>query len=398
MRTLSIAAAFCGLAFLSLACGFSQEASPIEPSIELERAFPEQKFDTPLFMTDAGDGSGRLFVIEKRGTVLFFDSKNPEKPSQVFLDISEKVSLRGNEEGLLGIAFHPKYKENGFFYLHYSSSVENKTGILARFQVSAENPSKANPDSEMVLLTQAQPWRNHNGGMVEFGPDGFLYLALGDGGAGGDPKNSGQDTSTWLGAILRIDVDTPSDDRPYGIPADNPFAKPSTEGNDGAKPEIFAYGLRNVWRFSFDRKTGELWAGDVGQGKWEEVDIVKNGGNYGWNVFEGFDKFSKKNELAGGPHIEPVAVYPRSEGISITGGYVYRGKRYPALQGSYFYGDYATGNIWRLQKDAQEQWQAPIALKKSGHAIASFAEDAEGELYVLSYENGGIYRIQPKSE
>ncbi|MCB9907508.1 MAG: PQQ-dependent sugar dehydrogenase [Planctomycetes bacterium] len=374
-------------------CGFAQEATPVEPSIHLEPAFVGQTFEQPLFLTAAGDGSGRLFVIEHAGTIRVFDSKAPEKPSEVFLDIREKVSLQFNEEGLLGLAFHPNYKQNGTFFVHYSSSVEDKVGFLARYQVSKDNPNRADPESEVVLLRQPQPWRNHNGGMIAFGPDGFLYLSFGDGGAGGDPKRSGQNLGTWLGKILRLDVDHPGTDKPYGIPADNPFVK----GPEGAMPEIYAFGLRNVWRFSFDRQTGDLWAGDVGQNTWEEVDLIHKGGNYGWNAWEGFVPFGKGNELSQGEHVLPIAAYGRKEGISVTGGYVYRGKRFPELAGSYFYGDFASGNIWRLQKQADGTWHNAIALERSGKSIASFSEDAEGELYLLDYA-GGIYRLVPGAE
>ena len=379
------------IAPISIACGQAQEPTLVEPSIELERAFPKLKFDQPLLLTPAGDGSGRLFVIEKKGVIRVFEDKQEASTSKVFLDISDQVSVKGNEEGLLGIAFHPKYAENGLFYVHYSSSIKNKIGTLSEFKVSKEDADKADPASERILLEQEQPWRNHNGGMIEFGPDNYLYWALGDGGAGGDPKGSGQDLTSLLGTILRIDVDTRAEGLQYGIPSDNPFV----DGPEGARPEIFAFGLRNVWRFSFDRKTGELWAADVGQNRWEEVDIVISGGNYGWKVREGFAAFSDKAEISHGEAIDPIAVYGRKEGVSITGGYVYRGERFPALQGSYFYGDFATGNIWRITKDEAGEYHNTIALEKSKVVITSFAEDAKGELYVLNY-SGEIMRVVPK--
>ncbi len=379
------------LAPINAACGQSQEPSAVEPSIELERAWPKLKFQQPLFMTPAGDGSGRLFVIEKEGVVRVFDAKQETTTSKVFLNISDQVSVRGNEEGLLGIAFHPKYKDNGLFYLHYSSSTNDKTGTLSEFHVSKEDANKADADSERILLEQEQPWRNHNGGMIAFGPDGYLYMALGDGGAGGDPKKNGQNLSTLLGTILRIDVDTRSAGLEYGIPKDNPFVK---EPED-ARAEIWAYGLRNVWRFSFDRKTGALWAGDVGQNRWEEVDIVVSGGNYGWRAREGFDQFTKNQTLDPKKAIDPVAVYGRKEGVSITGGYVYRGKRFPSLQGSYFYGDFVTGNIWRITAKEGGSYKNAIVLESSGVVIASFAEDADGEVFALNY-SGEIMRIVPK--
>jgi glucose/arabinose dehydrogenase len=263
-------------------------------------------------------------------------------------------------------------------------------GTLAEFKVNAEDSGKADPQSERILIEVRQPWRNHNGGMIAFGPDKFLYWALGDGGAAADPHGNGQNLETLLGSILRIDVDTRDGDLPYGIPKDNPFVQEP----EGARGEIWAFGLRNAWRFSFDRETGELWAGDVGQNRWEEIDIVTKGGNYGWNVREGEVRFSKKAKISHGTAIEPIAVYGRKEGVSITGGYVYRGERFPSLQGSYFYGDYATGNIWRITKNEDGTYHNAIALEKSGCVIASFAEDAKGELYVLGYA-GEILRLIP---
>ncbi len=373
------------------ACTPAQDPSPVEPSLQLVDAFPEQEFREPLFLTYPEDGTQRLFVIEKKGRIRVFDQAQPKRPSQLFLDWSDKVSTKGNEEGLLGLAFHPNYAENGYFYVHYSSSVDDQVGYVSRFQVSEDDPDQANPESEVVLLRQPQPWRNHNGGMIAFGPDGYLYISFGDGGAGGDPKNSGQDLSTWLGAILRIDVDKAGEDRPYSIPSDNPFVD-----REGAAPEIYAYGLRNVWRFSFDRETGALWGGDVGQNLWEEIDIIEKGGNYGWNHFEGFSDFARKvgkDPLPAAQHKPPVAVYGRREGVSVTGGYVYRGKRHPSLVGDYLYGDYRTGNVWRLRQGEDGQWKNVIALQpRRSPLITSFAEDREGEVYLLS-QQGKIWRV-----
>ncbi len=377
------------------ACTPVQDPSPIQVSLRLVEAFPAQTFDEPLFLTYPQDETQRLFVIEKKGRIRCFDQDRPGEKSEVFLDIRDRVSTKGNEEGLLGLAFHPDFTQNGYLYVHYSSSRENKVGMLSRFQVSDTNPNRANPASEQVLLRQPQPWRNHNGGMIAFGPDGYLYVSFGDGGAAADPKNSGQDRSTWLGSILRIDVDAPSKDRPYGIPKDNPFVNEA-----GVAPEIYAYGLRNVWRFSFDRETHQLWAADVGQNLWEEIDIIEKGGNYGWNHYEGFSDFGSKlgkDPLPDDQHILPVAVYGRREGVSVTGGYVYRGKRHPSLEGDYLYGDYATGNVWRLRQDEQGQWNNTIALKARGHLITSFAEDRDGEVFLLT-QQGQILRVEPLPE
>ncbi|MCA9000425.1 MAG: PQQ-dependent sugar dehydrogenase [Planctomycetes bacterium] len=380
---------------VAAACAQEQAPSPIEPSVQLERAFPNLEFDKPLFLTPAGDGTPRLFVIEKKGVIRVFQDDQETKDTQVFLDISERVSLKGNEEGLLGIAFHPKYKENGYFYLHYSSSKNDRMGTLAEFRVHPEDPNKADPSYERILIEVEQPWRNHNGGMIAFGPDGYLYWALGDGGAADDPHGNGQNLKTLLGSILRIDVSSRTGELPYGIPADNPFVSEP----EGARGEIWAFGLRNAWRFSFDRETGELWAGDVGQNRWEEIDLVTKGGNYGWNVREGFDPFYKKAEISHGMAIEPIAVYGRREGVSITGGYVYRGSRFPELRGSYFYGDYTTGNIWRITKNEHGTYHNAIAQEKSGCVIGSFAEDAKGEIYVLNYGGKGeIMRLIPRKD
>ncbi|MEZ6003711.1 MAG: PQQ-dependent sugar dehydrogenase [Planctomycetota bacterium] len=374
-----------------LACGAPQDPTPVEPSLHLERAFPAQTFKKPLLLTAAGDGSPRLYVIEQDGRILTFDPAKAEEPATVVLDIREKISTAFNEEGLLGLAFHPGFKENRQFFVHYSSKDPDHVGVLARYRIDPENPLRALPDSEEILLTQPQPWRNHNGGMIAFGPDGFLYLSFGDGGSGGDPKGSGQDRTTLLGAILRIDVDHKTGDLPYAIPADNPFVD-ETSRAAGLRGEIYAYGLRNAWRFSFDRKTGDLWAGDVGQNRWEEIDLIVKGGNYGWNHFEAFVPFPDGREIQGSQPIDPIAAYGRTEGVSVTGGYVYRGSRFPELQGSYIFGDYATGHLWRtVSKDGG--WRTTIALERCGQLISSFGEDAEGELYLLSHNGGGLFRV-----
>ena len=352
-------------------------------------AYPNLKFERPLYFADVPDGSGRVVVLEQAGKVWVFDNRENISPSErtLALDISgEKVSRQGNEEGLLGLAFHPDFKENRQVFLHYSVK-DPRRGILSRWTMNDDGTFER--DSEEVLLQVDQPWGNHNGGMIEFGEDGYLYLALGDGGAGGDPKNNGQDLSTLLGTILRIDVDQPSDDRAYGIPEDNPFVDDAD-----AQPEIYAYGLRNVWRFSFDRKdrggTGYLWAGDVGQNKREEIDIILKGRNYGWNFREGFIPFDRKQE--GTPPdkmMDPIVDHGRDEAISITGGYVYRGKQLPLLQGAYVYGDYGRGNVWLLRFDGQVRQNTIFAKVPE---LASFGLDADGELYACSFD-GHIYKF-----
>jgi len=360
------------------------------PGVGLERAYPRLRFERPILLTHAGDDSGRLFVAEQDGVIRVFPGgDDTAAESRVFLDLTGQVSRQMNEEGLLGLAFHPDYATNGLFFVHYSSLDPDKTGVVSRFRVSKGDANRADPSTEVEILRQHQPYRNHNGGAVAFGPDGYLYISFGDGGAAGDPEGSGQDLGTWLGAILRIDVDCAEGG--YSVPEDNPFVQ-----HEGAAPEIWAHGFRNVWRFSFDRSTGELWAGDVGQDKWEEVSRVVRGGNYGWKTYEGLADFDADVPLASEPHIEPVAVYGRDLGISITGGNVYRGERYHELVGSYFYGDYFTGNLWRLRPAEGGGYESEL-VRRTGRAIASFGEDAAGELFVLSFD-GGVYRIVPTAE
>lgn len=367
-----------------------------EDYVGIERAFPNLRFDRPVFLTGAGDNRGRIFVVEQSGVVRWFSAQDETPTSRVFLDISQHVSRRGNEEGLIGFAFHPNFRENGFVYCHYSSDRDRQgdkgiaPNIVSRFSVSADQ-NVVDVETEKVLMKIEQPYANHNGGAMAFGHDGFLYLSLGDGGYRDDPQGNGQNLKTLLGSILRIDVDRESDDNPYAIPADNPFVS-----NPSARPEIFALGLRNVWRFSFDRKTGELWAADVGQERTEEVNIIAKGGNYGWNRFEANEDFKTETALAIEEHAKPIAFYGHQWGGSITGGNVYRGKRFPQLDGSYFFGDYMTGNLWRTRKDESGEYQTEL-VRRTGRSIASFGEDDDGEVYLLSFD-GGLYRIVPTLE
>ena len=326
----------------------------------------------PLYLAHAGDDRGRLFVLEQPGRIRIIQNGNLlETP---FLDISTRIRA-GGEQGLLGLAFHPAYRQNGRYVVNYNRWSDGAT-ILAEYQVS-ENPNLSQTE-EKVLMVVPQPYDNHNGGMVEFGPDGFLYIARGDGGSAGDPGNRSQNREELLGKILRIDVDRGN---PYAIPPDNPFAA------GGGRPEIFAYGLRNPWRFSFDRKTGELWAADVGQDDWEEIDLVRRGGNYGWRIMEGKHCFLPRTGCKTDRLVLPVAEYAnRPPRCSIIGSYVYRGTAIADLQGIYIFGDYCSGEIFGLIDGTVRP------LLSTGLKISSFGQDQQGELYVIGLE-GTVHRI-----
>ena len=356
-------------------------------AMEVERAFPDLSFDRPVALVFPGDGSGRGFLVEQPGQVMALTGEGNASP---FLDIRGRVSDRGNEEGLLGLAFDPDFVSNGYFYVYYTAGSPRRS-VISRFTVSPDGPEiadeVANPDSELIILEVGQPFSNHNGGQILFGPDGLLYIALGDGGSAGDPGGNGQNTGTLLGSILRLDVSTLDAMGSYAIPSDNPLL-----GVKGARPEIWAYGLRNPWRFTFDRETGDLWAADVGQDAFEEVDLIRPGLNYGWNVMEGESCFRSPGGPCDRAGLEPpVAVYGAKEGCSIIGGYVYRGSRLPGLYGAYVYGDFCSGKIWAFRYD-DSGITGPIQLADTRISISSFAEDTDGELYILSL-SGEIYRF-----
>ena len=338
----------------------------------------------PLGLATAADGTDRLFIIEQVGRIQVV--QNGQVTPELYLDITSRVGSQGNEQGLLGLAFHPRYAENGFFYVNYTDL--NGDTVIARFQVSPDNPNRADAGSEKRLLSIAQPFQNHNGGAVVFGPDGYLYLGLGDGGSAGDPQGNGQSLDTLLGKILRIDVDNGD---PYTIPPDNPFA------GGGGRAEIWAYGLRNPWRISFDRLTGDLYIGDVGQNQIEEIDFLPahapGGANFGWNFFEG----SSAYEGAPPPDVQmipPVAEYSHEMGCSVTGGVVYRGSRLPEWQGVYLYGDYCSGLVWGLVQDAQGNWQNQMMFEPVGR-ITSFGQDEHGEVYLVD-QGGIVYVLEAK--
>jgi len=352
--------------------------------LELVNAFPNLSFNSPVFLCSSNDGSNRIFIVEQSGIIKVFDNIQTTSTSKIFLNITDRVSS-GGELGLLGLAFHTDYETNGYFYVNYTASSPRRT-IISRFSVSQSNPDSADKNSEFELLNFDQPYGNHNGGWIGFGPnDGYLYIATGDGGSGGDPDNNGQSITTLLGKILRIDVDGGS---PYGIPSDNPFV--DSTGN--VRKEIFAWGLRNPWRCSIDPATNWLWAGDVGQNSWEEVDIIENGKNYGWRCYEGNHEYNSTNCIYP-EYIFPIWEYAHSVGFSITGGYVYRGSSVSELVGKYIYGDYVTRKIWALEYDGINPPTNQLLLTAPG-SITSFGADENNELYITSF-NGNIYKFKP---
>ena len=399
-------------------------------SMQVERVFPNLSFQDMTNLVQPVDESGLIFITEQKGVIHAFTANQPQQGSRVFLDITNQVN-RGGEEGLLGLAFSPDYQDNGHFYVYYSATNPRRS-VVSRFSLDQGNPGIADPQSEVIIMEIEQPFINHNGGQLAFGPDGYLYIGLGDGG-GGDPQSNGQNIGTLLGSILRIDVDGLSANGEYKIPGDNPFVDTA-----GARAEIWAYGLRNPWRFSFDKDTGLLWAGDVGRSMWEEIDIITKGANYGWNIMEGSECYSQRvwspsslrtdnpasllmamAKLVSGTAsmaaiIErakvilstvksmatgcdqsgltlPLVDYDHTQGCSVTGGYVYRGDKIHSLQGYYIYGDYCSGNIWGLGYDGNVVTQNML-LTESGLSITSFGEDLSGNLYILS-GNGGIYTL-----
>lgn len=341
----------------------------------------------PIAAAHAGDGSGRLFLVQQGGSVRVL--AGGQLLAQPFLSIP--VSCCG-ERGLLGLAFHPDYPSNGFFYVSYTDSQGDS--VVSRFEVSAD-PNRADPASEVVLLRVAQPESNHNGGHIAFGPDGYLYIAMGDGGGGGDQHGTignGQELGTLLGKILRIDVDSAT--TPYGIPATNPLA-----ARPGARPEIWAYGLRNPWKFSFDRETGDMWIGDVGQGNWEEIDFQlassRGGENYGWRRMEGRHCFNPATNCQQAGMVLPVLEYDHSQGCSVTGGYRYRGPQ-SLLRGVYFYADFCTGRLWGATKRCGRSagWHT-TELARLPFNVTSFAEGENGEVFVVEYDtsDGALHRL-----
>ncbi len=342
-----------------------------------------ERLEMPTFLTHAGDASGMLYVVEQPGRIRVIHER--QLAPQPFLDLTDRV-LFGGERGLLGLAFHPRYRENARFFVHYTRKPDGWT-VVAEFR--REGSGQTAGLQERRLMVVPQPYANHNGGMLAFGPDGYLYIGRGDGGAGGDPGNRAQNAEEWLGKILRIDVDHGD---PYGIPPDNPFAR------GGGRPEIFALGFRNPWRFSFDRATGALWVADVGQHRWEEVDVVSRGGNYGWRIMEGDHCFEPAKGCSRAGLAVPVIEYARqSPRCSIIGGYVYRGMDIPELVGTYIFSDYCSGEILGGAASGidRNRPQSPTLLATTSGHPSSFGEDERGELYVLDHRGGGVYAVRP---
>ena len=361
------------------------EAEEVENRFTSQDAFQGITFTRPLDLQNAGDGSGRLFIVEQGGRISVIDTSSFETSAALFLDISDRVDDSGNEMGLLGLAFHPDFKNNESFFVNYTNG--NDT-VISRFILSSDNPDTADPASEEILMTFQQPYQNHNGGQLAFGPDdGYLYIATGDGGSGGDPHGNAQNRGTLLGKILRIDVDSQDPGLNYAIPPDNPF----TGNNEGYREEIYAYGLRNPWRFSFDPLTGRLWAADVGQDTMEEIDIVEKGGNYGWNIMEGSLCYNPRTGCDSAGLELPVYEYEHSLGESVTGGYIYRGENLSLLYGAYIYSDFISSTIWGLWYEEGKE-PANFLLSETGLNISSFGIDEDYELYLTTFD-GKIYRL-----
>lgn len=362
-------------------------AAKVYPQVNFVNAFPNLSFSLPLFLTHSGDGTNRIFVVQQRGLIRVFPNDSMTTNVQTFLDVTNLVNQSGNERGLLGLAFHPNYSSNRYFFIYYTRSSDGALRI-SRFTTQSGNPNKADSLSELNMLTIPHPtYTNHNGGCLMFGGEGNLYIGTGDGGSGGDPNNNAQNLNSLLGKMLRIDINTPSGGNNYSIPPTNPYA-----GGGGA-PEIFATGLRNPWRFSRDAVTGTIYCGDVGQDAWEEIDTISVGKNYGWRCYEGNAPYNTSGCGPIGNYTFPIAVYQNvGSDISVTGGYVYRGARVPWLVGRYIYADYGSRKVWKLLlSGGVVSDNSIIGVAPTG--IPSFGVDQNNELYIVG-GNGTIYKLQ----
>lgn len=394
------------------AAGVAQDATdlPEGPALAWQPAFPAQAgFDRPLFVAFAPDDAASAYVVTQPGTVFRIPRDGSKADRQAFLDLSAKVFTDHMEEGLLGFAFDPDYPKTRHVFVCYSEKIpvrsetmanskvakSNRQSVVSRFTVkTSDSGPVVDPASELRILEVFQPFGNHNGGTIVFGPDQMLYLGLGDGGAANDPFDNGQSKANLLGKVLRLDVRAASAEQPYRVPADNPFV-----GEAGARGEIWCYGLRNPWRIAFDRATGDLWCGDVGQNQFEEVDRLVKGGNYGWNVLEAHELFSLRREKVPAPKdaVPPVAWYPHSVGLSVTGGHVYRGTRIPELQGYYVYADFHTLRAFAVREDREGGKHRVVTLERVPNQPSSFAEEPDGELLVTCFfgRNGKVLRLVP---
>ena len=406
-QRISFSSLFIGLAFVALSSPF-QLAQAEAPSVRLEPIYQNLKIERPIAVEVPDDGSDRRFLVEQTGKIRILPPDENASSAKTFLDLTDSIGVEKDfEEGLLGLAFHPKYKENGKFYATFSRQGPKRL-VLAEFTVSSDDPDVADPGSERILLEVQQPEWNHNSGNVFFGPaDGLLYLCVGDGGMKNGVFMLSQKLTRWNGKVLRIDVDSRTASLPYGIPSDNPFV-----GTPNACPEIYALGFRNPWGADIDPETGLLYLADVGQDLWEEINIVEKGGNYGWEIREATHEFHARNAMMaalgkkggtpkGAQFIEPIHEYTRTDGISITGGYVYRGEKIPALQGHFLYGDWRFGNLWALEYDpaqsktvANHLIEKPADVKEPTVQPTAFCPDENGEALVLGWR-GKIFRIVP---
>ncbi len=378
------------------------------PTMRFERAFPSLRIPRPVMPTHADDGTNRMFVVTQDGLIYVFPNRHDVSRANVFLDIQANVSRPGGDNGMFAVAFHPRFKENGNLFVVYTTRVAPKSTVVSRFSVSSDDPNRADPDSEVEILRIRQPFADHNAACLAFGRDRMLYIAMGDGGYNTSNGNA-QDRSTLLGAMLRIDVDHRHGDRLYSIPRDNPFV-----ADGGSRDEIWAYGLRAPWRFSFDRLTGDCWLGDNGQVEFEEINLILPGRNYGWMPREGFHAFDPSRvDPRGRPEkgriplrtpemgrddgfTDPIIEYDHTQGKSVVGGFVYRGTRLPNLIGAYIYGDYVNGNIWALRWDGKKVLGHKL-LARTRLKITSFGEDESGELFFTAFD-GHIYQLRPAKQ